>query len=77
MRGSLIGLSFLAPLLLALDLGQQQFLPTLGAVDIAGAQLHPQAIARAVEQQQQMIADRLEVAVVGALLLLAINRNLG
>jgi hypothetical protein len=37
---------------LALDLGQQQFLPALGAVDVASAQFRRQAVACAVEQQQ-------------------------
>jgi hypothetical protein len=62
---------------LALDLRQQQFLPALGAVDIAGAQFCRQAVAFAVEQQQRVIAGTLEVAVVGALLLFAVDRNLG
>src|SRR5229473_7290703 len=59
----------LAQRLLPLNLGQQQFLPAVGAVDITGAQLGGQAVALAVEQQQRMIAGGLEVAVVGTLLL--------
>jgi len=50
--------------------------PALGAVDIARPQLRRQAIAIAVEQQQWVIADGFEVAVVGALLLLTMDPNL-
>ena len=37
---------------LPVDLGQQQFLRAVGAVDIAGPQLGGQAVALAVEQQR-------------------------
>ncbi len=37
----------------------------------------PQAVAQVIEQYQRMITRGLEVAVVGALLLLAVKRNLG
>ena len=46
-------------------------------MDVAGPQLCRQTIALAVEQQQRVVTSRLEVAVVGALLLLAVHRNLG
>ena len=62
--------------LLPLDLGQQQFLPVVGAVDIAGPQFGGQTVAFAAEQQQRMIAGGLEVAVVCTVFLAAINRDL-
>jgi hypothetical protein len=37
--------------LLPLNLGQQQFFPARGAVDVAGPQLGGQAVAVAIEQQ--------------------------
>ena len=39
----------LALLLLALDLGQQQFLPALGAVDVARAELGGETVTLAIE----------------------------
>jgi hypothetical protein len=45
---------------LAFNLGQQQFLPAFGAVDIAWPELGGQAVALAVEQQQRMITGGLE-----------------
>jgi hypothetical protein len=68
---------FLAQRLLPLNLGQQQFFPTLGTVHVAGPQLRRQAIAFAVEQQQRVIASGLEVSVVGDLLLVAVYRGIG
>jgi hypothetical protein len=44
-------------------------------VDIAGAQLGGQAVALAIEQQQRMIAGRLEVSVVGTVFLSALDRD--
>ena len=67
----------LALLLLPLNLGQQQFFPALGAVDVAGPQLGGEAVAFPIEQQQGMVAGGFKVAVVSALLLLAINRYFG
>jgi hypothetical protein len=62
--------------LLAFNLGQQQqFLPAVGAMDVAGPQFGGQAVAFTIEQQQRMVTGRLEMAVVGALLLLAIDRD--
>jgi hypothetical protein len=52
----------LARLLLTLDLGQQQFLPTLGAGDVAGAELGGETVPVAIEQQQRVISSGLEVA---------------
>ena len=63
--------------LLPIDLGQQQFLPVVGAVDIAGTQLGGQAVTLAVEQQQRMIASGLEVAVASTLLLPAMDPDFG
>src|SRR5262249_37414771 len=45
----------LALRLLPVDLGQQQFLPALCAVDVAWAQLRRQAVAVTIEQEQWMI----------------------
>jgi hypothetical protein len=42
-------------------------------VHVAGPQLRCQTVALAVEQQQRVIASGFEVAVVGALLLFAVN----
>src|SRR5262249_23965035 len=67
---------FLAQPLLALNLGQQQFLPALCAVYVARPQLGGEALALAVEQQERMITNRLEVSVVGTLLLLAMDSDL-
>ena len=67
----------LALRLLPVDLGQQQFLPAVGTVDVARAQFRRQAVALVVEQQQRMIAGGLEVSVVGALLLAAVDRDFG
>ena len=47
--------------LLPVDLRQQEFLPTVGAVDIAGTQLGGQTVAFVVEQQQRIITGGLEV----------------
>jgi len=41
------------------DLGQQQFFPALGAVDVAGPQLGREAVAFSIEQQQRMITGSL------------------
>src|SRR5262249_24989449 len=62
----------LALRLLPVDLGPQQFLPALCAVDVAWAQLRRQAVAVTIEQEQWMIAGGLEVSVVGALFLAAV-----
>jgi len=67
---------FLAQLLLAVNLGQQEFFPPLGAVRVAGPQLARQTITVPVEQQQWVIAGRLEMPVVGSVLLLAVDRDL-
>ena len=53
---------FFALRLLLLDLGQQQFLPTVGTVDVARAQFRRQAVTLVIEQKQRMIAGGLEVA---------------
>jgi hypothetical protein len=68
---------FLAQFLLPLNFWQQQFLPVFGTVNVVGAQLRSQTVTFAVEKQQRVIAGGREVAVVGALLLLTVHRNLG
>jgi len=57
----------LAQRLLAFNLGQQQFLPAVGAMDVAGPQFGGEAVALTIEQQQWMVTGGLEMAVVGAL----------
>jgi hypothetical protein len=68
---------FLAQLLLPLDLRQQHVFPAIGTVHITGPQLGGQTVALAAEQQERVIAGRLEVTVVRAVLLLAVHRDLG
>jgi hypothetical protein len=63
--------------LLPVDLRQQEFLPAVRAVDVAGTQLGGQAVALAVEQQQRMITGGLEVAVVRTVLLPAMDPDFG
>ena len=58
---------FLALLLLALDFGQQQFRPALGAGNVAGPQFGGEAAAFTIEQQQRMITGGLEVGLCKAL----------
>src|SRR5436309_3847237 len=67
----------LTQLLLSLDFRLPQFFPVLATVDVAEPELGRQTVALAIEQQQRVIAGRFEVAVVGAVLLLAVNRNPG
>ena len=67
---------FLAQLLLPLHLGEQEFFPIVGTVDVAGPELRRQTVTLTVEQQQRVITGGLEVAVVRAILLLTVNRNL-
>ena len=61
-------------LLLPLDLWQQEFFPTVGAVHIARPQLDRQTITLLIEQQQGVKTGGFEVPVVGALLLLLMGR---
>ena len=68
---------FLAQLLLPFDLWQEKFFPILGAVHVAGSQLGRQTVTLATEQQQRVIAGRFKVPVVGAILLFAVDRDLG
>jgi hypothetical protein len=49
--------------------GREQFLQTVGAVDVARHQLGRQGVAVIIEQQEPMIAGGLKVSVVGAVLL--------
>ena len=44
---------------------------------VAGSELCRQTIAVAVEQQQRVVTDRLEVSIVGAAFLLTVDRALG
>jgi uncharacterized membrane protein YeaQ/YmgE (transglycosylase-associated protein family) len=62
--------------MLPFDLRQQHVLPAVGAMNVSGTQLHSQTVTLAIEQQQRVIAGGLEVAVVGAILLLAVYRDL-
>jgi hypothetical protein len=67
---------FFPALLLPLDLGQQSLFPIVGAVHVAGPQFDSQAVAFPIEQQERVIAGGLKMSVVGALLLVAIDRDL-
>jgi len=62
--------------LLTLDLRQQKLIPVFGAVNIARTQFRRQSVAVTIEQEQRVVADRLKVPVVGAALLLTMNRSL-
>jgi hypothetical protein len=62
--------------LLTLDLRQQKLIPVFGAVNIAQTQFRRHAGAVTIEQEQLVVADRLKVPVVGAALLLTMNRTL-
>src|SRR5258708_17892617 len=68
--------NFLALRPLTLDLRQQQFIPVFVAVHVAWTQLRRQAVPVTIEQKQRVVADRFEVPVVGAALLLTMNRTL-
>jgi hypothetical protein len=46
-------------------------------VDVAGPERRGQTVAVLVEDEQRVVADRLEVTVVGRLLLRAVDRALG
>ncbi|MGA7626208.1 MAG: hypothetical protein WCA91_21795 [Candidatus Acidiferrales bacterium] len=56
--------------------GNSQLIPVFGVVHIARTQLLPQAVPVTIEQKQRVVADRLKVPVVGAALLLTMNRTL-
>ena len=66
----------LALLLLPFDLRQEHLVPVFSAVDVPRPQLHRQTVAFPIEQQQRVIAGGLEMSVVGALLLVAVDRDL-
>jgi hypothetical protein len=57
---------------LPLDLRHQQLVPVIGAVHVAGSQLRGQAVPVIVEQKQRVVADRLEMPVIGAAFLLSV-----
>jgi hypothetical protein len=56
------------------DYRLQNRVPTIGAVDVAGAQDTPLQIAELVEHEQRMVAGAAEMAVVGAAFLFAVGR---
>ncbi len=68
---------FFAQLLLPLNLGKQQFFPVVGTVDVAGPQLHRQTVPIPLEEQKRVTAGGFEVAVVRAVLVPAVDRDLG
>ena len=49
----------------------------LGTVNVPRPQLHCQTVALSIEQQQRVITGRFEMSVVGALLLLTVDGDLG
>src|SRR2546426_10457011 len=52
-------------------------MPPVSTVDVTRPELGGKAVAILVEDEQRMVADGLELAVVGRLLLRAVNRTLG
>ena len=50
--------------------------PVVGAVDVARPKRAAEIVAVIVEQKQRVVADRLEVPVVGAAFLLLMHRRL-
>ena len=57
--------------------GEEHFVPPFRTVDVAGSELGREAIAARVEDEERAIADGLEVAVVGGLLLRLVDWALG
>jgi hypothetical protein len=57
--------------------GQQDLVPSLGAVDVARSEFRGEAVAGGVEDEERVIADGLEVAIVRGLLLLPMDGALG
>ena len=60
-----------------LDNRLDEVLPPIGAMDVAWSENRPFAITELVEAEQGMIADALEMAVVGCAFLLAMHWTLG
>jgi hypothetical protein len=56
--------------------GQEHLVPPVGAVDVARPELGGETVAVLVEDEEGMVTDRLEVAVVGRPLLRAAHRTL-
>ena len=67
----------LAQRLLPLNLRQEKFFLVLGTVHVSRTELRRQTVAVSIKQQQRVITHGLEVPVVGAILLFAVDRNLG
>ena len=61
----------------AINDGQEDLIPALGAVDVARPEFHGQAVALWVEDEERVIAHRLEVTVVRGLLLCAVDGAFG
>jgi hypothetical protein len=57
--------------------GQQDLVPSLGAVDVARSEFRGEAVAVGVEYEERVIADGLEVAIVRGLLLRPMDGALG
>src|SRR5262249_22077504 len=57
--------------------GQQDLVPSLGAVDVARPEFGREASATRVEDEERVITDRLEVPVISGLLLRAVDRAFG
>jgi hypothetical protein len=57
--------------------GQEDLLPPARTGDVARSELGGQAVALLIEDEERMVADGLEVAVVRRLLLRAVDRTLG
>src|SRR5882724_11460672 len=67
----------LVPILVTIDDGQEDLLPPGRTGDVARSELGGQAVALLIEDEERMVADGLEVAVVRRLLLRAVDRALG
>ena len=61
---------------MAVDLREQELVPVVGAVDVARPELRGETVPVPVEQKQRVVADRLEVPVVGAAFLLSMHGTL-
>jgi hypothetical protein len=67
----------LPPGLGSLNEREEDLLPPVRTVDVARPERGGQAVAILIEGEERMVADRLEVAIVGRLLLRAVDRALG
>jgi hypothetical protein len=67
----------LFPILVTINDGQEDLLPPVRTGDVARSELGGQAVALLIEDEERMVADGLEVAVVRRLFLRAVHRTFG